>query len=156
MYQHIRAATINIRVCGYKCTPWELCLRLHTQLRFQIPCDDADWWNHRVLLVHCSFYFFEVGAALVCLAKTAQRTGPWDWDRRGEPGNNYLSHPPEASCGSSSRDGCQFAARLCLNQKLCFSLSERSCWQSFWLFTATFSPTIISKMTLAICDILLW
>lgn len=57
-------------------------------------------------------------------------------------GNNYLSHPPAAACGRSSRDGCQFAARLSLNQRLCFSLCERSCWQSFLLFTATFSPTL--------------
>ncbi|KAI9516620.1 hypothetical protein NQZ68_013676 [Dissostichus eleginoides] len=41
-----------------------------------------------------------------------------DDDKQHLVGNNYLCLPTTASCGRSSHNGCQFAARLSPNQRL--------------------------------------
>lgn len=111
---------LNIIVCGnHECVPWEFRV---CKLNFRFLSDDAAWRKCCCSFI-VVFYFSEVGAS-VCVRQRhhwGQGLGTGtDEEKQHLLGNNYLSHPPAASCGRPSHDGCQFAARLSLNQRLCF------------------------------------
>lgn len=72
-------------------------------------------------------------------------------EKRHLSGNNYLSHPPATSCGRSSRDGCQFAARLSLKPKaLFFPLWAELLTKLLTIYSSFFVPRITWEICLAV------